>query len=787
MRYKCFALILIGILSLGQLNAQDYTAIKSDATIQQGGEKYYVHTVEKGNTLYNISKTYNVAVNVIVQLNPELKEGLKIGMELKIPYHTPQADDYIYHIVKKKETLYQISKIYNVRVDDIIAINDIVDGKISEGQYLKIPSMFVNANTEELYTKAKEVQAQKIIKPENKKYKIYKVQPKETLFTISKRYGISVDALMYLNDMDSPDLSLGQEILVPRRVLEQEDQSFDSDKYILHKVKPKETLYGIAKQYAVPMDVILKNNQIQDQQIQIGQKLLIPRQLNETGFIKHKVSARREKLSKIAGKYNVSVSALKNANPRAGEKLKRGETLLIPLGYVETDFEEEEELIEEEKPTEEIVSYKECQKQLNQEKRYQIALMLPLYLDEVDSLMVIDTNELLEHQFEKPFKFLEFYEGALLAAKEMDSLGFEYDLHVYDIPRDVAAASEVLKTPELVDMDLMITLLYSQSFDVVSEFSKQHQIPLVNVLSKRRKVIYDNPNVFKIEPNSNNLYQQAIDYTLAEHRNDNIIIVRSNQYQLSSEYKMLEEGLKNKIPYLVQIPHSKILGRVSKLEMDYPKAGMDFQALMTQEFKNELPGFDYERVQSLPEDSLVVPNRLKTVVYSVDSLDGIINASSLFRNNLILALGSEEVFGIELFTKLNFVRDSFNYEVIGMPDWYQYNGIDVAYTQPMKLKVFTNRFVDYAEPEAKRFVLNFRKEYGIEPQIERYAFLGYDVTKYFLTALKDYGKEFQNCLDEVDVKLLENKLEFKKIPDAGYENQHWNMLFQQDFQYYIID
>jgi len=788
MRYKWLILILLGALSFVNLHAQEFIAKKSDATIQQGGKKYYVHTVEKGNTLYNISKTYNVAANVIEHLNPELKDGLKIGMELKIPFHTPQADDYIYHIVKKKETLYQISKIYNVKVDDIIAINDIVDGNISEGQYLKIPSMFVNSNEEELHAKAKEEQIQKEKKPENKKYKTYKVQPKETLFTISKRYGISVDALMYLNDMDSPDLSVEQEILVPRKLLENDELSPDSDKYIMHKVKPKETLYGIAKQYAVPMDVIVRNNDIQDQQIQIGQELLIPRQLNETGFIKHKVSERREKLSKIAGKYNVSVSDLKNANPRADEKLKRGETLLIPIGYVETDFEvEEEEPIEVEKPKEEIVFQSECQKQLEQDKRYQIALMLPLYLNEVDSLMVLDTNELLEHQYDKPFKFIEFYEGALLAAKEMDSLGLEYDLHIYDIPRDVAAASDVLKAPELKNMDLMITLLYSQSFDVVSEFSIRYQIPLVNVLSKRRKVIYDNPNVFKIEPNSNNLYQQTIDYVLAAHRNDNIIIVRSNQYQLASEYKMLEEGLKKDIPYLVQVPNSKVLGRISKLEMDYPEVDMDFQALMTQELKNQLPGFDYDRLQAYPEDSLVVPNHLKTVVYSVDSLDGIINASSLFRNNLILALGNEEVFGIELFTRLNFVSDSFNYEVIGMPHWYEYNGLDVAYTQPMKLKVFTNRFVDYAEPEAKKFVLNFRKEYGIEPQMDRYAFLGYDVTKYFMTALKDYGTDFQDCLNELQIKLLENQMEFRNIPDAGYENQHWNLLLQQDYQYYIID
>lgn len=788
MRVKLFILILLGAFCVVSANAQDYSAKKSDATIQEAGEKYYVHIVEKGNTLYNISKTYNVAANVIEKLNPEIKQGLKIGMELKIPFKAPQSDDYIYHIVKKKETLYQIAKIYNVKIEDITAINNIKDGKISLGQYLKIPSMFVNSNQDDLHKQASERKEQDKI--DDSKYKIYKVQPKETLFTISKRYGISVDALMYLNDMDSPDLASGQDLLIPRNLFEKDEPSIDKERFIEHKVKPKETLYGIARQYAVPMDLIVKNNNVFNNQIQIDQVLLIPRQLNKTGFIQHKVTDRRERLNKIAGKYNVSVYELKQANPRAADKLKRGQSVLIPIGYVETDFEvEEEEPVVEENIPKEILYQSDCQKQDSQDKRYQIALMLPLYLEEVDSLMVLDTMELLEHKLDKPFKFLEFYEGAILAAKELESAGFEFDFHIYDVPRDLSSASEVLKAPEIKNMDLMISLLYTQSFKAVSNISKQYGIPLVNVLSKRRKVIYDNPHVFKIEPNPENLYKQAIDYVLAEHKNDNIIIIRSNPYQLSSEYKMLKEGLKKEIPYLVSIPNSKVLGRISKLEMEYTEleVEVDFQDLMTQELRNQLPGFDYDRLQAFPEDSLILPNSLKTVVYSEDSLAGIIEASSLYRKNLVLALGNEEVFGIELFTRLNFVMDSFNYEVIGMPHWYEYYGLDVAYTQPMKLKVFNNKFVDYFEPEVQNFVLAFRDEYIIEPQIDRYAFLGYDVTRYFMTALKDYGKDFQDCLNEMDIKLLENQFKFKNIPNAGYENSHWNMLLQKDFQYYLID
>lgn len=785
MQFKWLILIVLFFSVSLQSMAQEYLAKKSEATIKENGTKYYVHTVEKGNTLYNISKVYHVSTSVIEELNPEIKPGLKIGMELKIPFHSPQSDDYIYHIVKKKETLYQISKIYNVKIDDIISINEIADGKISEGQYLKIPSMFVNADQNILHELAEEEQQQKI---DENKYKIYKVQPKETLFTIGKRFGISVDAIMYLNDLKNSNIHEGQSLILPKKLFEKEEDQTDLNRFIEHKVKPKETLYGLAKMYAVSISDILKNNTIENDQLQIDQILKIPRTLNETGYIKHKVLERKDRLSKIAGKYNVSISDLQQANPKAGEKLKRGQNLLIPVGFVETDFEQEDEEPLTEEPTViEKENDSDCKKLVNQSKRYQIAILLPLYLNEVDSLMTLDTLELLEHKFDKPFKFLEFYQGVLLAVNELRESGMSFDLYVYDIPRDVTSASEVLSDPALKAMDLMISLLYSQSFEVVSDFSKQYQIPLVNVLSKRRKIIYDNPNVFKIEPNEDHLYEQVVDYVLNEHKNDNIIIIRSNPYQLSPEFKYLEESLKKELPYLVSIPNANILGRVSQLEMEYPESELDFKSLMTQELRNQIPGFDFDRLQAFPEDSIIVPNHLKTIIYSVDSLDGIINASSLYRNNLVLALGNEEVYGIELFTKLNFVSDSIDYEVIGMPYWYDFNGLDVAYTQPLKFKVLHNRFVHYSSPLAREFVLQFRDEYGIEPQMDRLSFLGYDVTRFFLTALKDYGPDFQQCLDAVDIELLENTMKFKKFPNAGYENMHWNLLLQKDYQYHLID
>ncbi|NPD84803.1 LysM peptidoglycan-binding domain-containing protein [Lentimicrobium sp. L6] len=792
MKYPVFLTLLLSLCINFTAVSQDYSAQKSEETMSEDGKKFYIHHVVKGNTLYNISKTYGVATNVILKNNPLLNDGLRMGLELRIPVQAKTATiDFIYHIVKKKETLYHISKIYNVTIADIKTLNEIEGEEISPGQYLKIPSMFVQSNESSLHTEAQEAKTAKI---DDDKYSIYKVQPKETLFTISKRFGISVDALMYINDLTDSNIQEGQDLLIPKKLTQPQKQStIDSARFIQHKVKPQETLFGLARQYAIPVAEIEKNNELGDRQIQIGQTLLIPRKLNETGYIKHKVAERKEKLTQIAVSYDVTVADLKMANPNVSSKLKRGESLLIPLDFIETDFETEEledivvsgEEIVDDIP--DVIEDSLCSKIGEQDKRYKVVLMLPLYLNEIDSLIFVDTMVLMDRRYDKPFKFIEFYEGALLAARELNESGLEFDLHVMDIPRETEGTRAALNSTDLSDVDLIISLLYSSSFEVVSEYSNRHQIPLVNVLSKRRKVIYDNPNVFKIEPDEDALIEQVGNYIVDRYQNHNIILVRSNPYQLANEYKELKQILEEGIPNQMGIPNADILYKVSQYELDYPETEIDYSILATKEIRKVMPGFDYELTQSYPNDTTLLPNSLKTVVYSVDSLYGISEASSLIRNNLVVAFGTEEVFAIELFTKLNFVRDSFDYQVIGLPHWSDYTEIDVAYTQPLGLQVASAKYIDYSKPEVQDFVLSFRDEFGIEPQKNRHAFLGYDVTKYFLTALANYGLNFQDCLDDMEVELLENHLDFKKIPDAGFENKNWNILRQRNFNYHLVD
>ena len=83
-------------------------------------ENYFLHTIERGETVFSISKMYHVSVEEINQLNPGSEIGIKAGETLKIPQ---KSGSYIYHTIAPKENLYSLSKRYFMKENDIIAAN----------------------------------------------------------------------------------------------------------------------------------------------------------------------------------------------------------------------------------------------------------------------------------------------------------------------------------------------------------------------------------------------------------------------------------------------------------------------------------------------------------------------------------------------------------------------------------------------------------------------------------------------------------------------------------------
>lgn len=112
------------------------------AQAQPDNKKLQVeHVVTKGETLYRISKTYGMTVSELRQLNPGIGV-IKPGMKLKVRKELKVSSRKYYqtHEVVKGETLFRLSRKYNVKVADIRKANGLIDNNINVGQVLKIPA-----------------------------------------------------------------------------------------------------------------------------------------------------------------------------------------------------------------------------------------------------------------------------------------------------------------------------------------------------------------------------------------------------------------------------------------------------------------------------------------------------------------------------------------------------------------------------------------------------------------------------------------------------------------------
>ncbi len=228
MRYF-FTLLLVNALLFNTpvCGQSDSIQVKvSKDKVKLSGKLYYIHTVRTGETLYNIAKAYQVAQTAIVESNPELYQGIKAGSTLKVPVvqelKNPNANRGVFHIVKKGETLYGISKLYSIPTETLSKINLLSDSNIQENQNLFITSDESKASKLQKMAEAKAtINQAKVVPAKLSKAIVHDVIPKETLTSIAKKYGITIDELVAGNPiLKSEGLKTGQQLTIasPKQV-----------------------------------------------------------------------------------------------------------------------------------------------------------------------------------------------------------------------------------------------------------------------------------------------------------------------------------------------------------------------------------------------------------------------------------------------------------------------------------------------------------------------------------------------------------------------------------------
>ena len=178
----------------------DYTGTKYTLPGSGSGTTsgdYY--TVKRGDTLWSIANKYNIPVSELKSLNNLTSNVIVIGQQLKLSdAKTPTTDGTIY-VVKKGDSLWSIANKYNVPVDDLISYNNLTSLSIQIGQQLMIPPTNNNGSGNGT---SKDI--------------IYTIQRGDSLWSIARKYNVSVNDLVSSNNLSSSLLQIGQQLIIPQ-------------------------------------------------------------------------------------------------------------------------------------------------------------------------------------------------------------------------------------------------------------------------------------------------------------------------------------------------------------------------------------------------------------------------------------------------------------------------------------------------------------------------------------------------------------------------------------------
>lgn len=271
------------------------------------------YTVQSGDTLYGISKQFGVSVDELKRINNLTSNTITKGEILKIPSTVTTID----YVVKKGDSLYSIAKRYNTTVKDITRLNNLTSNSLTVGQLLIIA---IDDNATSTPTT----------------YKDYVVKKGDSLYSIANKNNITVDELKKINNLTSNMLSIGQVLKLPTQDKEEE--------MAMYTVQKGDSLYSIAKKFGITVDEIKSLNNLTSNNLAIGEQLMIKGSTGDepinpeeecigTGYAEPQyimyTVQRGDSLYTIARRYNTSVDNIKALNNLTNNNLTIGEQLKI--------------------------------------------------------------------------------------------------------------------------------------------------------------------------------------------------------------------------------------------------------------------------------------------------------------------------------------------------------------------------------------------------------------------------------------------------------------------------
>ncbi len=270
------------------------------------------YVVKAGDTLYGISKQFGVNVNDIMEENNMTSDIVELGSTINIP-NVKQTT----YTVQPGDTLYSIARNFGVSVNDIIDANNLNSNILTVGDILTIPA--VGSNPTSI---------------------TYIVKKGDNLYTIAEKYNVDVESIKDLNNLNTNNLSIGQQLKIPTILID--ETKIPENNYQEYIVKKGDNLYTIAKRFNISVDDIKKINNLKNNELSIGQLLIIGKYPNNDNGVflecygnddpsnyNTYIVKKDDNLYSIAGRYNISVNKLKEINNLKSDELSVGQILKI--------------------------------------------------------------------------------------------------------------------------------------------------------------------------------------------------------------------------------------------------------------------------------------------------------------------------------------------------------------------------------------------------------------------------------------------------------------------------
>lgn len=382
--------------------------ITSFKSIAQPQGKYVKHTVAAGENVIQIAKKYKVTPYDIYKLNPESKNGINENdiliidiIESKEKDHTRENIETNSYIVVAKDTKYSLSKKFGVTIEELENWNPfIVRDGLQEGQVLIIKKTVIDDQKEK-----------------DNDVKKYQIQPKDTKFSISNKFGLSIEELETLNPEIKDGFPEGAIIIVSKGKNNLKKVKEDS-KYQQYTIQNKETIYGVSK------------------------------------------------------KFNVSQSEILKLNPELKDGFKEGLIINIPNDtlYVFEDSLEKRNLVAKTGSMEEKT----------------LVMFLPFNIPKIESDTIKTKTEYLKNDGFLNMT-LDFYAGALIAIDSVKKMGYPVKIKIFDSESIGSKNSipSIISKNDFSNVDAIIGPFADNQVEQVSKMLEEYNIPIVSPLSTR--------------------------------------------------------------------------------------------------------------------------------------------------------------------------------------------------------------------------------------------------------------------------------------------------------------